>query len=220
MIGITYSNTSCGRCGRSCAGPSTGGNGTPSCRSGRCVIACESGFSDCDGNPANGCEVDTRTSDAHCGLCGNSCGGAGCVNGACTCAGTSVAGKSAPLDLFFLVDRSGSMIWDMDETADGGAGGRSTSGGQVAPKVDVSRQRWASIRAALKSFLVDPQAAGMGVALVRLRLGAPWLENGTLVRPFARSVPSPHAHYLCWRTGTMDRWECTAFADWLKQALT
>jgi hypothetical protein len=30
-------------------------------------------------------------------------------------------------------------------------------------------------------------------------------------------VSSPHAHYLCWRTGTLDRWECAAFAEWLKQ---
>jgi DNA-binding transcriptional LysR family regulator len=59
----------------------------------------------------------------------------------------------------------------------------------------------------------------MGVALVRLKLGAPWLENGTLVRcfVFCAHVPSPHAHYLCWRTGTMDRWECAAFAEWLKE---
>ncbi|MBY0466526.1 MAG: LysR family transcriptional regulator [Burkholderiales bacterium] len=68
-------------------------------------------------------------------------------------------------------------------------------------------------------LMCDGAAAGMGVALVRLRLAVPWLEHGTLVRPYPRSVPSPHAHYLCWRTGTMDRWECAAFADWLKQSL-
>lgn len=65
----------------------------------------------------------------------------------------------------------------------------------------------------------DGAAAGIGIALVRLKLGAPWLENGSLVRLFERSVPSPHAHYLCWRTGTMERWECAAFAEWLKKAL-
>jgi hypothetical protein len=54
---------------------------------------------------------------------------------------------------------------------------------------------------------------------VRLKLGAPWLENGTLERISTRNVPSPHAHYLCWRTGTMDRWECAAFAEWLKKSL-
>ncbi|MBC7620763.1 MAG: LysR family transcriptional regulator [Candidatus Saccharibacteria bacterium] len=71
-------------------------------------------------------------------------------------------------------------------------------------------------------LMCDGAAAGMGVGLVRLKLGAPWLDNGSLVRlgsnaVFAGNVPSPHAHYLCWRTGTMDRWECTAFADWLRQ---
>ena len=68
-------------------------------------------------------------------------------------------------------------------------------------------------------LMCDAAALGLGVALVRLKLGAPWLENGQLVRLFERNVPSPHAHYLCWRTGTMERWECSTFADWLKSAL-
>ncbi len=73
--------------------------------------------------------------------------------------------------------------------------------------------------------MCDGAAAGMGIGLVRLKLGTPWLENGSLVRlgsndVYGHSVPSPHAHYLCWRTGMMDRWECTAFADWLKQSLS
>ncbi|MEN9397042.1 MAG: hypothetical protein RLZ81_1572 [Pseudomonadota bacterium] len=68
-------------------------------------------------------------------------------------------------------------------------------------------------------LMCDAAAAGMGIALVRLKLGAPWLEHGSLVRLYERSVPSPHAHYLCWRTGMMERWECIAFADWLKKAV-
>ena len=72
-------------------------------------------------------------------------------------------------------------------------------------------------------LMCDGAAAGMGVALVRLKLGAPWLENGSLVRLFApgsiKTVVSPHAHYLCWRTGMMDRWECSAFADWLRKSI-
>ena len=69
-------------------------------------------------------------------------------------------------------------------------------------------------------LMCDGAAAGMGVALVRLRLATPWLEHGRLVRLYPRSVPSPHAHYLCWRTGTMDRWECAAFSEWLRTSLT
>ena len=68
-------------------------------------------------------------------------------------------------------------------------------------------------------LMCDAAAQGLGVALVRLKLGLPWLENGTLARISDRNVPSPHAHYLCWRTGAMERWECAAFADWLKKSL-
>jgi DNA-binding transcriptional LysR family regulator len=68
-------------------------------------------------------------------------------------------------------------------------------------------------------LMCDGAAAGMGIALVRLKLGAPWLKHGSLVRLFERHVPSPHAHYLCWRTGAMDRWEVAAFAEWLKKAV-
>ncbi|NJS35229.1 MAG: LysR family transcriptional regulator [Brachymonas sp.] len=66
-------------------------------------------------------------------------------------------------------------------------------------------------------LMCDAAAASMGVALVRLKLGAPWLVNGQLERLFAHDIPSPHAHYLCWRTGSLDRWEVSAFADWLKK---
>ncbi len=67
-------------------------------------------------------------------------------------------------------------------------------------------------------LMCDAAAAGMGVALVRLRLGAPWLANVSLERLFEEDIPSPHAHYLCWRTGALDRWEVAAFAQWLKKA--
>ena len=68
-------------------------------------------------------------------------------------------------------------------------------------------------------LMCDAAAAGMGVAPVRLKLAAPWLDQGTLVRLFDILAPSPYAHYLCWRTGTMDRWECAAFADWLRRTM-
>ena len=68
-------------------------------------------------------------------------------------------------------------------------------------------------------LMCDAAAQGLGVALVRIKLGAPWLDSGQLIRLYDRTVPSPHAHYLCWRTGVMERWECAAFAEWLKRAL-
>ncbi|MFK7984965.1 MAG: MopE-related protein [Sandaracinaceae bacterium] len=49
-----------------------------------CVIsACPSDRADCDGNPANGCEIDIATDTGHCGACGIRCDGA-CVDGLCS----------------------------------------------------------------------------------------------------------------------------------------
>lgn len=68
-------------------------------------------------------------------------------------------------------------------------------------------------------LMCDAAAQGLGVALVRLKLGAPWIEDGSLERLAERSVPSPHAHYLCWQAGAMERWECAAFSEWLKKSV-
>ncbi|MFM2053660.1 MAG: hypothetical protein RL456_1697 [Pseudomonadota bacterium] len=68
-------------------------------------------------------------------------------------------------------------------------------------------------------LMLDAAACGFGVTLLRRRLGAAWLDSGRLVRLSPRAVPSPHHHHLCWRPGALDRWECSAFADWLRQAL-
>ncbi len=73
--------THCGRCGNDCAAVS---NGTPTCASGACGVACTAGFGNCDGNVTNGCEVVTTTSTAHCGGCGMACStGQRCVAGRC-----------------------------------------------------------------------------------------------------------------------------------------
>jgi len=81
------STTHCGACGTACVLA----NATPGCAMGRCVIAsCAAGFADCDGNAANGCEVDTRTTTSHCGTCGNTCtapnGTPSCVMSQCAVA--------------------------------------------------------------------------------------------------------------------------------------
>lgn len=67
-------------------------------------------------------------------------------------------------------------------------------------------------------LMLDAAAAGFGVTLMRLTLGREWLTSGRLVRLSHRSVPSPNHHFLCWKPGTLERWECAAFVDWLKNA--
>lgn len=68
-------------------------------------------------------------------------------------------------------------------------------------------------------LMLDAAVAGFGVALMRLKLGAAWLDSGRLIRLSRHSVPSPHHYFLCWKPGTLERWECAAFVDWLRQSL-
>ncbi|TAK29158.1 MAG: hypothetical protein EPO40_12125 [Myxococcaceae bacterium] len=84
-VGTTGSVAHCGGCGRACAPrPNT----TAACAQGACQYRCGEGFLDCDGDPANGCEVDASTSTAHCGGCGRACSR---TNGTPTCAAGSCA---------------------------------------------------------------------------------------------------------------------------------
>ncbi len=75
----------CGMCGLACPARA---NAASVCVAGACRSFCNTGFADCDGDPGNGCEVDTRGSVDHCGACGNRCasttGTAACAMGRCT----------------------------------------------------------------------------------------------------------------------------------------
>jgi hypothetical protein len=75
-VNINTSVAHCGGCRRMCP-PVTGGS--PSCTAGRCNSMCGADFDDCDRNPLNGCEVDLRSTVAHCGRCGNACAFANAV---------------------------------------------------------------------------------------------------------------------------------------------
>jgi LysR family glycine cleavage system transcriptional activator len=68
-------------------------------------------------------------------------------------------------------------------------------------------------------LVYDAAASGFGVTLLRLKMGAAWLDSGRLVRLSPHSVPSSYSHYICWQPGALERWECAAFADWLQQSL-
>ena len=68
-------------------------------------------------------------------------------------------------------------------------------------------------------LMLDAAVAGFGVALTRSKLGLAWIDSGRLIRLSPRAVRSPHHHYLCWKPGTLERWECAAFVEWLKHSL-
>lgn len=71
----------CGGCDNACN--STGG--TPSCTSGSCDIACDSGQDNCDNDVSTGCET-ALDANPNCGACGVTCGsGATCGANGCQC---------------------------------------------------------------------------------------------------------------------------------------
>ncbi len=84
---ITSNNVSnCGRCGNVCP-PGPGASAI--CSASMCTITCATGQGNCDGNAANGCETDVRTSVMNCGACGNACPAranstSACAASACT----------------------------------------------------------------------------------------------------------------------------------------
>ncbi|MEZ4394775.1 MAG: hypothetical protein R3A48_27180 [Polyangiales bacterium] len=83
---LTNDAANCGACGTSCTGRFA--NSTPSCVGSACALgACTGTFANCDGNATNGCETNTATSLANCGVCANACSfanaSATCSNGRC-----------------------------------------------------------------------------------------------------------------------------------------
>jgi hypothetical protein len=146
-VATTSTVSHCGGCGRMCGLA----NATAGCAASACTVAaCDTGFGDCDGAPANGCEVDVRSSAVHCGTCGRACtyanaagvcragtcamgtcnaGFADCdynpangceTAGACVYASCNAIPRAAPTGVYTL--SAGGINWSAycDMTSDGG----------------------------------------------------------------------------------------------------
>lgn len=130
----------CGSCDTICPG----GGGVPAiCIGGLCGLECAAGLGNCDGDVQNGCESNLQNDPKNCGSCGLDCGNTSCVSGACACATESKTANPVPLDLFIMLDQSGSM----DESLQSGG------------------TKWTAVTTALKGFWGDPANAGLGVGL-------------------------------------------------------
>jgi hypothetical protein len=70
----------CGSCSNEC----NLANAVSKCANGACAIqSCDTGYMDCDGKPANGCEVNTNNDANHCGSCNVPCLLGQCSNSVC-----------------------------------------------------------------------------------------------------------------------------------------
>ncbi len=81
---LSSDKLNCGRCGNACALS----NASEKCVASACEIdACETGYGDCNGRAADGCEVELSRNAENCGMCNHKCSAPGstasCVNGAC-----------------------------------------------------------------------------------------------------------------------------------------
>lgn len=87
---------------------------------------------------------------------GNS-GGAGSVDGNSACTSTSADGEPTPVDLYFMVDITGSMNCPVP---DGGMACDMASGPPAS-----GDSRWTVVSAALKAFIADPANQSLGVGM-------------------------------------------------------
>ncbi len=162
-VDTTTSPANCGACGLTCALA----HATPACVASTCrVVACEAGFGDCDGMPANGCETDLTTDAAHCGGCGLTCSPAHatarCAAGACGVASCDVG--------FGDCDAAPANGCEADTRTDarncGGCGmvcatGR-CAGSSCAPPRSCLEQKALRPSSADGRYTIDPDGAGMG----------------------------------------------------------
>jgi hypothetical protein len=80
--------SNCGGCGKICSAAAAAHVSSNNCLASVCTPQCSGLWSDCDGNPGNGCERAVATDSANCGGCNVTCGTANasatsCVGGAC-----------------------------------------------------------------------------------------------------------------------------------------
>jgi hypothetical protein len=84
-VNTTSNVKNCGACNRGCSFA----NATATCGNSNCLLSsCNTGFVDCNNNPADGCEINITNSATNCGSCGKACN---LANATPTCVASSCA---------------------------------------------------------------------------------------------------------------------------------
>lgn len=82
---LSFDPENCGACYNSCSTPGLL-NASGTCQFGKCVLTCQAGWADCNGDRRDECETNTAADPKNCGACGNVCdgiAGQACVDGQC-----------------------------------------------------------------------------------------------------------------------------------------
>lgn len=142
--------------GSGASGPGAGGSGGGAGGSGGGGDGCPEGYADCDGDPVNGCEIQTTNDQVNCGGCGATCIEGSCAGGDCIGITLLAAEQGSPN--FLAVDGQ-NLYWSttFDEiTFAGEVRQMGKHGGQVlsiateqtapwALVVDAARVTWTSL---------------------------------------------------------------------------
>jgi len=84
-VDLSSDDSNCGTCGNICGVPGSKVH-VGLCSYGTCAFSCSTGWADCNGNPRDGCEVNTMSDPQNCGGCGVICdgiAGQACAGGRC-----------------------------------------------------------------------------------------------------------------------------------------
>ncbi len=115
------------------SGPGTGTQIVASC-----VVTCDGGRGDCDGDASNGCETDLASSATHCGRCGSTCGAGGaCRTGLCAPVTQLAAGDAHTCALRSRGTDGFVACWGDSSASQVGAGAPSTGTARVPTPVAV-----------------------------------------------------------------------------------
>lgn len=183
----------------------SGAGAGPSTSSG--AGGCGAGFADCNGDPADGCEVDTSTAPSSCGRCGHDCLGGACVAGACQPV-TLATGQATPT---LITADDTSLYFTSFVYANAGAvlklaksGGPTTvlASGQTLPRaiaIDASDVYWAN------TGTEAPNAADGAIMKVPLGGGTPTVVASGQASPALIALDASNVYWTTYYGGTVMR---------------
>ncbi len=168
---VTSNAMNCGRCGVVCSAT----HASSRCLAGTCFVdRCDTGFGDCDRDPATGYEADLQTSDLNCGACGRACDatmGLGCSRGTCIPVASLVA--------WYPLDGSGA------DRVTGGPTATNTGATPTADRFGTAGAAMAFSPSAMSRLQVDNPRLPVGRAARTLSL---WMRTMTRFMPDAGAM--------------------------------
>ena len=188
----------CGGCGHVCGDVNV--TSAPTCGAGKCNLSCNSGYANCDGNDANGCEAKLATDGTNCGACGVNCNGSACMAGLCapvtltTASGTIADLAIDSVNTYFT---TASGVYSCDKSGCAQPTTLATTSSNTAITTDGATVYWAASDAihacsvsggASRVVFADPTATTLAVDGTSLY----WTDEnaGTVVKCGKASCPS------------------------------